>query len=109
MPNLLGDLFELEIRTKVGAFTSISQLQQKNSWCKKFLMQKIPDAKKNIYLVWTQSIGFPTYCLVVTAIENVTNKITVALLCSRNTKESIVRLLIYKKIVCQQKIVCQKK
>lgn len=41
------------------------------------------------YLVWTQSIGFPTYCLVVTAIENVTNNTTVAFVCSRNTAESI--------------------
>lgn len=41
------------------------------------------------YRVWTQSIGFPTYCRVVTAIENVTNKITVAFVCNRNIAESI--------------------
>lgn len=41
-----------------------------------------------IHLVWTQSIGFPTYCLVVTAMEKVTNKITVALVWSRKTAES---------------------
>lgn len=41
------------------------------------------------YLVCTQSIGFPTYCRVVTAIENVTSKMTVAFVCKRNTAESV--------------------
>lgn len=37
----------------------------------------------------TQSMGFPTYCRVVTAIENVISNITVALVCRRKTGESI--------------------
>lgn len=44
---------------------------------------------KLTHLVWTQSIGFPTYCRVVTAIENVTNSMTVAFVCNRKTAESI--------------------
>jgi hypothetical protein len=43
----------------------------------------------NTDLVWTQSIGFPTYCRVVTAIENVTSKMTVAFVCKRKIAESI--------------------
>lgn len=34
-------------------------------------------------------MGLPTYCRVVTAIENVTNSTTVAFVCNRNTAESI--------------------
>lgn len=45
--------------------------------------------KKSAHLVCTQSIGFPTYWRVVTAIENVINNITVAFVCRRNTGESI--------------------
>lgn len=41
------------------------------------------------YLVWTQSMGLPTYCRVVTAMENVTSSTTVAFVCNRNTAESI--------------------
>lgn len=46
-------------------------------------------------LVWTQSIGFPTYCRVVTAIENVTSKMTVAFVCKRKIAESIFTWFIY--------------
>lgn len=47
------------------------------------------DVREYTYLVCTQSIGFPTYCRVVTAIENVTSKMTVAFVCKRNTAESV--------------------
>lgn len=50
----------------------------------------------NNYLVWTQSMGFPTYCLVVTAMEKVTKSITVALLWSRKIKLSMVTRLTWK-------------
>lgn len=46
--------------------------------------------------MWIQSIGLPTYCLVVTAIENVTSNITVALQWSLNTIESVFTRLIWK-------------
>lgn len=46
-------------------------------------------ALRTTNLVWTQSIGFPTYCRVVTAIENVTSKMTVAFVCNRKIAESI--------------------
>ncbi len=66
------------------------------------------------YLVWTQSIGFPTYCLVVTAIENVTNNTTVAFVCSRNTAESIFTWFTYDfRLECEEKLYwiffCKKK
>lgn len=52
--------------------------------------------QRNAYLVWTQSIGLPTYWRVVTAMENVTSRMTVALLCRRNINESMVTWLICK-------------
>lgn len=52
---------------------------------------------KSSYLVWTQSMGFPTYCRVVTAMENVTSNITVAFVCRRKTAESVFTWFAYSK------------
>lgn len=87
----LGRIFRPRARTKIvfqRQFSSARVLAMQTVWRWGGISAT--------YLVWTQSIGFPTYCRVVTAIENVTSNITVAFVCKRKIAESIFTWFIYR-------------